>query len=92
MLPASLALGLQQCRDPRQPLLASHQAIVETKIQIAKVYSFKAVAAPGNFQVTDLASHPIQADLGLANQAVPFGLYFLADSVIEGGEVVWRAS
>src|SRR5262249_55661900 len=91
MLPASLALGLQQCRDPQQSSNASHQAIVETTIQIPRLYTFKAVAAPGEFQLTDLASHPVRADLGVSTQAVPFALYFRADSLIAGGEVVWRA-
>jgi hypothetical protein len=91
LMPGSLALGLQQCRDPEKGDLASHLAIVETEIRIEKLHDFKGVRNPGRFELETLASHPIAQDLGIASQDVPIGLFFLADAAIRGGKVVWRA-
>lgn len=85
---------LKQFRDAADGTRACYQAIIEAGSGVTKLHGGGLL--PGTFTATvsDFASHPLAADLGLAGPDVPLEFPFWAnfDFTISRGTEIWKAS
>lgn len=87
---------LLQLRDVANPTEASYQAILESPMQITKLYSAWFLGHGYKLQLTDYSSYPLISDLGIRVDAtgtaeIALGFQTYWDCVLQPGKVVARA-
>jgi hypothetical protein len=83
---------LKQLFDAEDGRFACYQAIIEAPVQITRDPVMQRLSS--DFQVSwqELATHPVQQDLGLPLQQQALRVYSIDfDFAIENGKVVWQA-
>jgi hypothetical protein len=90
---ASNFVNLRQFRDIENQDRACYQAIVENWMSLTRWYSGGLLGLEGSytFDLCDVPSSPIGADLGLASQDVLAGFWIHANVEIGAGKVLWKA-
>jgi len=88
---------LLQLRDVEDPASAAYQAILESPMQITKVYSTWFLAPGYKLQLTDYPSYPLISDLGIRVDAagcaeVALGFQTYWDCILQPGRVVAMAT
>jgi hypothetical protein len=78
---------LKQFRDISGANASCYQALTQVvpQIQVHSVY----LGASAKFQLQNLQSHPIEAQLGVASQAVKFSFSLAFAMTLPDGQVIW---
>jgi hypothetical protein len=81
---------MKQYRDVRDATDACYQAIVEVPNVVKKI-SGMPLPDNYNFNLEQVASHPIGQQLGIKNQESALSFWLKMDFVVEDGAVIWQA-
>ena len=85
------SLFLRQFRSTENNLLACHQEVLEAPITASKV-SARILPHEYDFRLDHLDSAPIDTELGVTSQTVPFGVQLTMDLELGLGETRWTSS
>ncbi len=85
---------LKQFRDAADGSRACYQAIVEVEAKVDRIRSLRPLEGAFELTVAELATHPLQSDLGLHSPTTQVAGAFWADYdfTIGAGREVWSAS
>lgn len=81
---------MKQYRDARDATDACYQAIVEIP-NVVKKFAGLPLPDKYNFNLEEVASHPIGEQLGLKSQEAALSFWLKMDFVVEDGKVIWQA-
>jgi len=86
-------VGLKQIRDAEQADRACYQSIVEAPLRLLNLDAGEARVLPRGlqFRLQPLQSHPVEEELGVADQEIDLAVYVKADIRMSPGREVWRA-